>query len=385
MYDSVVSTREGRLLRWYRRHRRPLPWRETPDAYRIWVSELMLQQTQVKTVLPYFKKFIGRFPDVKHLARASEQEVLAAWSGLGYYRRARSLHRAARIIVNEMGGVFPRELEGWTALPGVGRYTAGAIVSIAFGKRAPILDGNVARVLSRLYSVPGDPRRSATNRRLWALAEEILPRRSISDFNQALMELGALVCTPKKPKCLVCPLVSDCKARDQGIEEQLPELPARSAPVAVTMIATVVEDDGRVLLYRRQGVELMKDLWELPSAEVPEGEEPRSFMVREVREKYGLDVVPRHELERIRHSIMNRRITLHAYISELRRRPRETDACRWVMPHELDAFPVSSMMRKVLRAVSESGGRGAPGRVVRKRATTPLARSLGPTDGAGGK
>ena len=345
-----MSTLQSRLLGWYRRHRRPLPWRETKDPYRVWVSELMLQQTQVKTVLPYFDRFIARFPNVERLARASEQEVLASWSGLGYYRRAKSLHRAARLLMVEKGGVFPRDVEGWRALPGVGRYTAGAIVSIAFGKRVPILDGNVARVLSRLFSVSGDPGSGAANRRLWTLAEDILPRRSISDFNQALMELGALVCTPKKPKCLVCPIVSDCVARSLGIEEQLPELPARKASVPVTMTATLIEEEGRVLLYRRRGIDLMRDLWELPTGDVPDGEEPRAVMVREVREKYGLDVEPRRELEKIRHSIMNRRITLHAYTAELLEPTRQTDRCQWVAREELESFPVSSMVHKVLKA-----------------------------------
>ena len=345
-----MSTFQRRLLTWYRRHRRTLPWREDPNPYRVWVSELMLQQTQVKTALPYFERFIARFPDVERLAKASEQEVLASWSGLGYYRRAKSLHRAARLLVEKKGGIFPRDVAGWIELPGVGRYTAGAIVSIAFGKRVPIVDGNVARVLSRLFLVSGDPRRGAAKRRVWALAEDILPRRSISDFNQALMELGALVCTPKNPKCLSCPIVSDCVARSLGIEEELPELPAPKPSVSVTMTATLIEEEGRVLLYRRHGSDLMRDLWELPTADVPEGEEPRVVMVREVREKYGLDVEPRRELEKIRHSIMNRRITLHAYTAELMEPPRQTDQCRWVAQSELSDFPTSSMVHKVLKA-----------------------------------
>ena len=180
----------------------------------------MLQQTQVKTVVPYFERFTSRFPDVETLARASEQEVLAAWSGLGYYRRAKALHRAAKWVVEDNGGRFPETLEGWLALPGVGKYTAGAILSIAFGQRHPILDGNVARVLSRLFAIRGDPRSGEAQKELWQKAEEILPTQAVSDFNQALMELGALVCMPRGPRCLVCPLCEDCLARKQGVQEQ---------------------------------------------------------------------------------------------------------------------------------------------------------------------
>ena len=199
----------------------------------------MLQQTQVKTVLPYFDRFMDRFPDVRALAAASEQEVLGAWSGLGYYRRAKALHRAARTIVQERCGVLPETLEGWLALPGVGRYTAGAILSIAYGKRYPIVDGNVARVLSRLFVVRGDPRSGPSRKALWQKAEEVLPRRSVSDFNQGLMELGALVCTPREPKCLVCPLQVDCEAHRRGLQERLPELPPRKASTSVVLAAAV--------------------------------------------------------------------------------------------------------------------------------------------------
>ncbi len=180
----------------------------------------MLQQTQVKTVVPYFEKFFDRFPDVRTLAGAGEQEVLAAWSGLGYYRRAKALHRGASLIVQERNGLLPDTFEEWLTLPGIGRYTAGAIMSIAYGERYAILDGNVTRVLTRLFLIRGNPKQSKVNKRLWRKAEAILPRRSISEFNQALMELGALVCTTRNPRCLVCPLEQECKARGKGLEQE---------------------------------------------------------------------------------------------------------------------------------------------------------------------
>jgi A/G-specific adenine glycosylase len=273
----------------------------------------MLQQTRVETVVPYFQRFTERFADLERLADASEAEVLALWSGLGYYSRARALHRAARILVRERSGRFPEDIEGWMALPGVGRYTAGAIVSIAFGKPAPIVDGNVARVLTRLYGLHGDPRSGPLQRKLWKLAEEILPRRSVSDFNQALMELGALLCTPRAPRCLLCPLKGECVAHRDGLQERLPEIPSRPKPTPVVMAAAVVERRKKLLLYRRTRTGPLKDLWELPLGECLDGEGPREAISREARATYGLSLEVGDEVARVKHSIMNRRITLHAF------------------------------------------------------------------------
>jgi A/G-specific adenine glycosylase len=348
-----VKSISERLLTWYRRSRRELPWRERGGPYEVWISELMLQQTRVETVVPYFRRFLERFPDLESLAAASEQEVLALWSGLGYYRRARNLHRAAKFLVSERQGRFPDDVEGWLALPGVGRYTAGAIVSIAFDKPAPILDGNVARVLARFYAVRGDPRSGEARTRLWRLAEEVLPERSFSEFNQGLMELGALVCTPRAPRCLVCPIREDCAARRQGLEERLPEVGARPRAVPVRMGGVVIRKRSKLLLYRRHGADLMRDLWEFPMGECRAGEEPREAAVREARDRYGVRVVPGEELARIRHSIMNRRITLHAFDAELSAPPDRTHPGerRWVSPEELSSLPFSSMVLKVLARV----------------------------------
>lgn len=349
-----VSTLQRRLLSWYRRHHRRLPWRDEPTPYRVWISELMLQQTQVATVLPYFERFIKRFPDVRALARAREQEVLAAWSGLGYYRRARALHRSAKLIVEKGNGRLPDNFEDWLALPGVGRYTAGAIMSVAFGERCPILDGNVTRVLSRLFLIRGSPRQSQVNRVLWQQAEAVLPRRSVSEFNQALMELGALICTKQIPRCLLCPLEKDCEARMHGLELAVPETPPRKSLVSVRMAAAVVRKNGRVLLYRRQNEELMKGLWELPGGTCRPDEEPSSALAREARERYGLSLSPTRELATVKHHIMNRKITLHAYEARIHGRmgPR-TKLRRWVRLENLDEIPMSSMTLKVLHEMDE--------------------------------
>jgi A/G-specific adenine glycosylase len=316
----------------------------------------MLQQTQVKTVLPYFKRFIERFPNVEALASAKEQEVLAAWSGLGYYRRAKALHRAAQWIVHENGGRLPETLEGWMRLPGVGRYTAGAVLSIAFGKRYPILDGNVARVLARVFIVRGDPRRAPVKRVLWRKAEEILPAGSISAFNQALMELGALVCTARSPRCLVCPISEHCGARREGLQEVLPESAARPASVPVTLAAAVIRRGGRLLMYRRKEDSLMQDLWELPGGACGPGEDPQIAVVREVRARYGIEVEPTREIVQVKHSIMNRRITLLVFDARLRsnlgpKRPGRA----WVKPEMVARLPVSSMTLKVFRSLEPEG------------------------------
>lgn len=349
-----VSSLQSRLLAWYRRHQRQLPWRDDPTPYRVWVSELMLQQTQVKAVLPYFARFIERFPDVRALAAASEQEVLAAWSGLGYYRRARALHRGARQIVSESNGRLPATFEDWLALPGVGRYTAGAIMSVAYGERYPILDGNVTRVLARLYLIRGNPRQSQVNSLLWEKAEDILPKRSLSEFNQALMELGALVCTNRNPRCLLCPLEPDCEARKKGLELTVPEAPSRKSLESVQMAAAVVHNKGRVLLYRRQHEDVMRDLWELPGGICRPEEEPQSALTREARERYGLALNPVREVAKVKHHIMSRKITLHAYEARLKGKlgPR-TKSRRWVRPEELDKTPMSSMTLKVFREMEK--------------------------------
>lgn len=351
------QTLQARLLSWYRRHRRELPWRERPEPYRVWVSELMLQQTQVKTVVPYFERFICRFPDVATLASAPEQDVLAAWSGLGYYRRAKALHRAAKWVMEENGGRFPETLDGWLALPGVGRYTAGAILSIAYGQRHPILDGNVTRVLSRMFLVRGDPRSSPVRKFLWQKAEELLPARSVSDFNQALMELGALVCTPRGPRCVVCPVQEDCEAFQRGVQEELPELVARKASVPVVFTAAVIRSRGKVLMYQREEEELMRGLWEFPGGSCRKDEEPRGALVREARERYGLRLEPGAELTRVKHNIMNRRITLHAFEARLTdgssRGLRNKKLGAWILPEEVSDYPVSSMTLKVLRGLDK--------------------------------
>ena len=233
-----------RLLAWYATHKRDLPWRRSRDPYRVWISEIMLQQTQVATVGNYFERFIRNFPDVRRLAAARETEVLREWEGLGYYRRARQLHAAAQQIVAEYGGQFPADASELQKLPGIGRYTAGAIASIAFDKRAPILEANTIRLLSRLIGFRGNPHSLSGQRPLWRVAEELLPQKRVADFNQALMELGSLVCTPSEPNCPACPVSTMCAANAAGLQTEIP--PAKPRPVYAELheAAVIVRKNG---------------------------------------------------------------------------------------------------------------------------------------------
>ena len=251
---ATVNAFRCELPHWYRRHRRDLPWRRTGDPYRIWVSEIMLQQTRVEVVCDYYRRWLRAFPTVKALARAPYSRVLKLWEGLGYYSRARNLHRAAKSI----RGNLPQTVDELRELPGIGRYTAGAIASIAFGKREPIVDGNVARVFARVFHICANIKTPATQAKLWEIAEQLLPEKDCGDYNQALMELGALVCKPVTPLCGECPVRTICKGR--GVAEQLPNRGESQKPVEVVHDVVWVERDGRVLLQRRED-----GMWELPA------------------------------------------------------------------------------------------------------------------------
>ena len=316
------------LLVWYRRCRRDLPWRRTRDPYRIWVSEVMLQQTTVQAVIPYYRSFLHRFPTVTALARARLTDVLAVWSGLGYYRRARHLHQAAGRIARSPGGALPCTAEAMADLPGIGRTTAGAILSIAFGAREPVLDGNVSRVLARLFLMRRDPRSAAGRQRLWALARalvEVSP--APGDLNQALMELGATICAPRAPACPRCPLKSRCAARTRGHQDVIPAPRPGRPPVRA----------GRFLMRRRQGTGLMDGFWEFPSLGGPAS---------------GIDGPKLTSLGRIatvRHSITTRRLLVEIHRARLLSEPRES-RYRWIGPERIARLPVSSLVPKVLRA-----------------------------------
>ncbi|MBI1852524.1 MAG: A/G-specific adenine glycosylase [Planctomycetes bacterium] len=354
-----VAEIRSRLLDWYRRSRRDLPWRRTTDPYFVWVSETMLQQTQVSTVVPYYQRFVERFPNVSALAEAPDDDLLAAWSGLGYYSRVRNLRAAAREVRDRFSGRVPDDYESFLALPGVGPYTAGAVMSIAFGKPHAVVDGNVARVLSRLFAVPGDPRRVPAKDRLWQIAQELVPEDAASDFNQGVMELGALVCTPRSPSCLVCPLALACEAHVRGVEEQFPEKMKRKASRTVTAAVAVVRDSkGRVLLVKRDGEKLLRGLWEFPGiAELVPAGDARRALAHVMVERFGVAFLISQERVQVRHSILERRITVHVFdavaASPL---PRQKGA-RFVDPATWESLPLAASARKIFRALSSRDGR----------------------------
>jgi A/G-specific adenine glycosylase len=327
------------LLAWYTRARRDLPWRRTRDPYRIWLSETMLQQTRVETVIPYYERFVARFPDAASLADADEQEVLKLWEGLGYYSRARNLRAAAISIARDHGGALPRDPDALAALPGIGRYTLGAIRSIAFEEAAPLVDGNVRRVFSRWLA-----ERAPSERVLWELAGALVPGERPGDFNQALMELGATVCTPRKPRCSDCPVRADCAAAAADRAEQFPAPRARPAPRRVHAVAGALERAGRWLLVRQPSRGLLGGLWALPSAEND------GALVAAVQEHTGLRVRAASELGHVRHVFTHRDLRLRVISLEARGRARRSagEQLRWCSPASLQELPLSRLMQKVL-------------------------------------
>jgi A/G-specific adenine glycosylase len=331
------------LLAWFDEHRRALPWRGSPDAYGVWLSEIMLQQTRVDTVVPYYLRFLERYPSVTALAEAPLDEVLGAWSGLGYYRRARSLHAAAREVVERHGGSFPRELAALRSLPGIGAYTAGAIASIAFGLRTPLVDGNVARVLSRLFAVSEALGTSASERKLWSIAESLVPAERPGDFNQALMELGATVCAPERPRCELCPVAERCRARLEGRELELPVPRARKEPSRVGLIAAVVREPRGLLLARRPAGGLFGGLWEPPMVE---------GSLREARAKLsGAGVVLGPERGALEHVLTHRRLAIVVHSGRVDgsiRALEPYEELAFVLEPEGGTLGLSTMAKRVL-------------------------------------
>ncbi|HVW29355.1 MAG TPA: A/G-specific adenine glycosylase [Polyangiaceae bacterium] len=347
------------LLPWYDRARRDLPWRKTRDPYAVWVSEMMLQQTQVATVLDYYARWMRRFPTVRALADAAEDDVLHAWQGLGYYSRARNLWRGARAVVAEHGGSIPRTAAALRALPGIGPYSAGAIASIAFGERAPLVDGNVVRVLCRAFGLRGDPTRNPLKAELWNIAGRLVPEERPGDFNQALMELGATVCTPRTPRCDDCPLRQSCVAHSKGLVERLPELPKRTETISVARAAAVVERAGKVLCVRvRADAPRWAGMWQMPNADVAANETAESAASRAVHEAAGLDAKSGERLLSVRHSVTHYRITLDVFRCEARRgtaRAVGGGAVDWVAPAELDALAMPSAHRRIAKFLAAGG------------------------------
>ncbi|OGR73018.1 MAG: A/G-specific adenine glycosylase, partial [Elusimicrobia bacterium GWC2_65_9] len=328
----------ARLLRWYRLARRDMPWRRRVSPYRTWVSEIMLQQTTAASVAAKYERFLRRFPDLSALATATEDEVLERWAGLGYYRRARNLRRAALEVMSRHGGTFPSDFDAVLALPGIGRYTAGAILSIAFRRPYPVVDGNVIRVFSRLFGLRGRAKDPAFIKRIWSLAATLVPKKDPGDWNQALMELGATVCTPGSPSCGVCPVANVCVAHKKELQDRLPTPEKRREVIAVRWVCFWILRNEKILIWRRSQKErLLKDLWGLPEAR-------------------QIAAVPGRRLAAVSHAITHHALSVElreAAWPEGRKLPQEA---RWVSAKKATGYLVSSLWLKLLKAASAGVG-----------------------------
>jgi A/G-specific adenine glycosylase len=338
------------LLDWFAVNQRDLPWRRSRDPYRIWVSEVMLQQTRVETVRPYYERWFAQFPTLESLAAAPEEQVLKAWEGLGYYSRARNLHSAVQDVVARYGGEVPDDPEAVAELKGVGPYTTGAVLSIAYNRAVPAVDGNVMRVFARLFAIADDIMQPATRQGMEGLAVALIPPGQANAFNQALMELGALVCTPASPKCLACPVAEYCRARADGLVDSLPVKAKAKAPRPVDVVAGVISHGGRVLLVRRPPDGLLGGLWEFPGGELPEGLTWEQGLHQLLQARYGMELELEAHLTSVRHVFSHLVWDLRAYTgrpapgSAL---PAESDTRRWVTPAELKQFVLPVAHQKI--------------------------------------
>lgn len=346
------------LIDWYEHQHRDLPWRNTKDPYHIWLSEIMLQQTQVNTVIPYYERFLGLFPTLQALAEAPGEQVLKAWEGLGYYARCRNLHQAAKNIMKDHGGVFPTDFKAVNSLPGIGRSTAGAILTFAFDDPHPILDGNVKRVMARLFDIHEDPGGTEIQKTLWQYCEGLLSEaRSPYSYNQAIMELGATLCTPQSPSCLLCPVRSFCQAAAAGTQNELPVKTPKKALPHYTIAAGVIWHEGRVLIQRRPEKGLLGGLWEFPGGKQEPGETLEETVRREIEEELGIQVQVREKIMAVPHAYTHFKITLHAFHCDYVSGTPEPKGCEgwcWTMPDDLAQYAFPKANKRVLDVLVQS-------------------------------
>ena len=346
----MASTFTQHLLIWYGVHKRELPWRDHPDPYIVWVSEIMLQQTRVETVIPYFERWLLYFPTIASLARASRQDVLTQWEGLGYYTRAHNLHRAAKLVMEEHQGRLPTTRQALMALPGIGHYTAGAIASFAFGQDELVVEGNIRRVFARVFDIVEPVRSKEGEKRIRDHLVNHLPVGNTNNFSQALMDLGAMICTPRNPKCDHCPVAEHCRSFDLGIQSQRPvKNVKRSTPHHVVTAAVIREADS-VLITQRPLSGLLAGMWEFPGGKVGETEKLEACIVREIREELGVDIEVVEPFGIYKHAYTHFRVTLHAFICRILRgepSPLEVVDLRWVYPQDLIDFPMGKIDRQI--------------------------------------
>jgi A/G-specific adenine glycosylase len=353
----MMTKTAQRLLAWYSNHGRDLPWRDQADSYVIWVSEVMLQQTRVETVIPYFERWIKAFPDIHALAEAELDEVLSLWEGLGYYRRAHNLHLTAQLVVESYGGVLPKCEQELVKLPGIGSYTAAAIVAFAYGGEVIALDGNLRRVLSRLFDYDKNPRTAAGENHLVQQALAMMPRGSAANFNQALMDLGAMICLPKKPLCDRCPVSKGCQAYENDTQQDRPVQNKRKPIPHLQVSAGVLERNGKVLIGKRAEGGLLGGMWEFPGGTCEGGETLEECLVREWEEELDLRIEAGNAYGVFSHAYTHFRVTVHAFeclSTDGEPRPLEHQEIRWVRPGELGNFPMGKVDREIAKSIQEN-------------------------------
>ncbi len=341
---------QAKLLQWFKKNKRDLPWRKTKDPYAIWVSEIMLQQTQVATVIPYYQKFLKSFPTLRHLAKSDLTGVLKVWEGMGYYSRARNFHRASQMVLNHFHGEIPTTLKDLLSLPGIGRSTAGAILSFAFDKEAPILDGNAKRVLSRLFAVSGNPGEKKTEQLLWKISESLIPRGHSNPFNQALMDLGSMLCTPKEPQCPCCPLFHFCKGRASGNPERFPAKKVKTPIPHVESVSAVIKRDGKVLLSQRPPRGLLGGLWEFPNWKIEGEGRLRQRLRSRIQKEMGINVEVKESIGTFKQTFSHFKLTLQVFHCQpLNGKARG----KWVPIRKLHLLPMSRIHRRIAEMINE--------------------------------
>lgn len=346
------------LLRWFEQNQRKLPWRQHYRPYEIWISEIMLQQTQVRTMLPYYTRWMQRFPHVQEVALAPEEELLKCWECLGYYARARNIHKTAQILVEDFDSRLPRNHDQLLKLPGIGCYTAGAIMSIAFNADCPAVDGNVARVLARIFDLKEPLGDRKTRNALWDIAERLLPKGKARRFNQALMDFGALVCTPKNPSCQTCPLRDLCRGLHADVVSERPVVGKTREIIPMHVAVGMLLHEGKVFIQKRSPSGLMPHLWEFPGGKLKDGEPPDDALLREFNEELEVRICSLQKVALIRHCYTTFRVTLHAFICRLEdaaRQPvvRSAVEGRWVTPADLDRYAFPAANRKLIAYLQE--------------------------------
>lgn len=351
MAADTVKNFSKILLKWYHRNKRDLPWRQTSDPYHIWVSEIMLQQTTVATVIPRFSRWIKVFPSMKKLATASLQKVLKEWEGLGYYNRAKNLHRAAQMMCAEHGSSIPQDPNILRKFPGFGPYTVGAVLSIAYNKRLPIIDANVRRVIMRILALSGKADTSQ-DKMIYHYLEQVMPRRSMGNFNQALMELGALICDQRKPLCLQCPVRNLCKAYQQDMQETIPQIVKKNIQHVHAVIG-VMEHQGKYFIQQRSSKGLLGDLWEFPGGKIKKNESPCQALKREIKEELGININHIKHLMKTHHFYTEYKVFLDVWKCRPSEQLKEDERHRWVTLKDFIKFPFPSGSVKIIERLQK--------------------------------